>query len=42
LVVEAIDEGALQSFLGFVATTVPPGWQTITTTQDAVVLGRVR
>jgi hypothetical protein len=42
LVVQAIDEVALQSFVGFVATTVPPGWQTVTMTPDAVVLGRVR
>jgi hypothetical protein len=42
LVVEAIDDVAVQSFLGFVAATVPPGWQTIATTSDAVVLGRIR
>lgn len=41
LVVEAIDEVALQSFLGFVATSAPPGWQTVATTSDAVVLGRL-
>jgi hypothetical protein len=40
LAVEAIDEVALQSFLGFLATTAPPDWQTVTTTPDAVVLGR--
>jgi hypothetical protein len=41
LVVEAIDAVALQSFLGFVATSKPPGWQTVAATPDAVVLGRL-
>jgi hypothetical protein len=41
LVVEAIDEVALQSFLGFVAASAPPGWQIVATTPDAVVLGRL-
>ena len=42
LVVEAVDEVALQSFTGFLVTTAPPGWQIVTTTPDAVVLGRAR
>jgi hypothetical protein len=41
LVVEAVDEVAVQSFLGFVSTAAPPGWQVVTSTPDALVLGRL-
>lgn len=41
LTVEAVDEVAVQSVLGFVAASPPPGWQVVTSTPDAVLLGRV-
>ncbi|HEY7131344.1 MAG TPA: hypothetical protein VH440_03780, partial [Candidatus Limnocylindrales bacterium] len=40
LAIEAVDPLAVQSVLGFVPATAPPGWRVATTTDDAVLLER--
>jgi hypothetical protein len=42
LAIEAVDRVTIQSIRGFVTTTAPDGWRSVTATPDAVLLERLR